>query len=82
MSSQNVNDIIKFRSQKYLDLGCPGYVRCEQGLKGQCALCLGKCMLQRITLLKDLSGFQFVSFHKITSVYSIVRNWTSPRIHN
>ena len=28
---------------------------------------------------KDLSGFQYVSFQRVTSIYAIVRSWTSPR---
>jgi hypothetical protein len=81
MNNQNVNDIIKFRNQKYMD----------------CGLALATFDVNKVTkrsmrpmprqfhvtedfiVEKDLSGFQFVSFHRITSIYSVVRNWTSPR---
>ena len=81
MNNQNVNEIIKIRSQKYLDCGLALATFDVNKITKRAMRPMPRQMhiTEDFIVEKDLSGFQFVSFHKITSVYSIVRNWTSPR---
>ena len=81
VSNQNVNDAIALRNKNYRDTGTAVSVFDVNKVTRRVSRPVPRQMhvTESYIVEKDVSGFQYVSFQKISSVYSIVRNWTSPR---
>jgi len=81
LNSQKVNDIITIRSTSYSNTGLAVSVFDVNKFTKRYSRAMPRQLhiTESYIVEKDVSGFQFVSFQKISSIYSIVRNWNSPR---
>jgi DnaJ family protein C protein 13 len=76
-----LNDIVSFRMAKYQATGLGVATFDVSKITKRSARPVPRQMhvTEAYIIEKDLSGFQYVSFQKVTSIYAIVRNWTTPR---
>ena len=81
LTGQKVNEIINLRNTSYANTGLAVSVFDVNKFTKRYSRPMPRQMhiTENYIVEKDVSGFQFVSFQKISSIYSIVRNWNSPR---
>jgi len=81
LTGQKINDIITIRNSSYTNTGLAVSVFDVNKFTKRYSRAMPRQMhiTENYIVEKDVSGFQFVSFQKISSIYSIVRNWNSPR---
>ena len=78
---QHVIDTIKARASCFSNTGSPVAVFSvnKQTLRSNRLMPRQMHITELFIVEKDASGFQFVSYQAVSSIYSVVRSWSNPR---